>query len=40
MEGSLVDLSKYRLDTAIENLEDARLLMGEKKYKSAVNRSY
>ena len=23
MEGGLVDLSKYRLDTAIENLEEA-----------------
>lgn len=40
MEGSLIDLSKYRLDTALENLEDAKLLFTENKYKSAVNRSY
>lgn len=40
MEGSLIDLSKYRLDTALENLEDAKLLFAENKYKSAVNRSY
>jgi uncharacterized protein (UPF0332 family) len=40
MESSLIDLSKYRFETAVENLEDAKILLKENKYKSAVNRSY
>lgn len=40
MEGSLKELSEYRFHRACEDLEDARLLMDAKSYKSSVNRSY
>lgn len=40
MEGSITDLSKYRLDSAETNLNAARLLYEAKDFKSSVNRSY
>lgn len=40
MESSLNELSKYRFQRACEDLEDARLLMNAKSFKSSVNRSY
>lgn len=40
MEGSLTELSRYRFERACEDLEDARLLLQAKRYKSSVNRSY
>ena len=40
MESSIVELSKYRYQTAIENLETARLNYREGMFKQAVNRSY
>lgn len=40
MEGSLVDLSKYRLDKAKDVLKDAELLFKGGSYASSANRSY
>lgn len=40
MESSLNELSQYRFRRACEDLEDARLLLQEKRFKSSVNRSY
>ena len=40
MEGSLMELSKYRFARAGEDLRDAKMLLDAKSYKSSVNRSY
>ena len=40
MEGSLVDLSKYRLSTAKSDLNAAKVLYSAKEFRGAVNRSY
>ena len=40
MERSVIDLSKYRFQTAIEELESAELLSDSQKYKASVTRSY
>ena len=40
MEGSMIDLSKYRFQSANEDLETAYLLMKDGKFKASVNRSY
>ena len=40
MEGSVIDLSKYRLESAGDDLNAAELLYEAKQYKSSVNRSY
>ena len=40
MEGSVIDLSKYRLESAGDDLNAAKLLYEAKQYKSSVNRSY
>ena len=40
MEGSLTDLSKYRLQSAMEDLISAKLLYEAKQFKSSINRSY
>ena len=40
MEGGLKDLSDFRIETAIEDLETARILMDNKKYRASMNRSY
>lgn len=40
MEGSVRDLSKYRFESAEDDLESARVLLKEGKYKASVNRSY
>lgn len=40
MESGIIDLSKYRFDTAKSNLNTARLLYEAKDFKSSVNRSY
>ncbi len=40
MESSIIDLSKYRYQTAVDDLETARINIREGKYKQAVNRSY
>jgi uncharacterized protein (UPF0332 family) len=40
MEGSVIDLSKYRYETAKENLDAALTLLNDRKFKASVNRSY
>ena len=40
MEGSMIDLSKYRFDTAIDELDTSKELLKTQKYKASVNRSY
>ena len=40
MEGSLIDLSKYRLTTAKSDLNAARVLYSAKEFRAAVNHSY
>lgn len=40
MESSLTELSKYRLQTAVEDLDSAIALKEIGQYKSSINRSY
>ena len=40
MEGGLIDLSKYRFETAREDLEIAKMLFDAGKWKASLNRSY
>lgn len=40
MESSIIDLSKYRFQTAEDELDTAIVLRDGKKYKASVNRSY
>ena len=40
MERSVIDLSKYRFQTALEELESAEVLCDSQKYKASVTRSY
>ena len=40
MEGVVKDLSKYRFETSLENLEDAKLMFENGRYKNALNRGY
>ncbi|MBR6222139.1 MAG: HEPN domain-containing protein [Lachnospiraceae bacterium] len=40
MENSVEVLSKYRYETAIEALEDARLMFQNERYKNSLNRAY
>lgn len=40
MEGSMKELSKYRITKAEEVLADATFLLEQKSYASSVNRSY
>lgn len=40
MEGSIIELSKYRFMTSQENLEDARIMYENGRYKNALNRAY
>ena len=39
MEGSVIDLSKYRFESAKEDLETARSRIKDGKFKASVNRS-
>ena len=40
MEGSIVDLSKYRYQSAEEDLTASKTLLNAGQYKASVNRSY
>ena len=40
MEGSVIDLSKYRYETAKDDLDTAKVMLRAEKYKAAINRSY
>ncbi len=40
MEGSVGELSKYRFETAVEALDDSRMMFENGRYKNALNRGY
>ena len=40
MEGSIKELSKYRFERAIEELDNAKAMLDTNRYKLALNRSY
>lgn len=40
MEGSVEELSKYRFETGIEAINDAKLMYENARYKNALNRAY
>ena len=40
MEGGLIDLSKYRFETAREDLDTAKMMFDAGKWKASLNRSY
>lgn len=40
MEGSIIDLSKYRYEAALDDLDTAKMLLRDGKLKASVNRSY
>lgn len=40
MEERIKELSKYRFETSLENLEDAKLMFENGRYKNALNRAY
>ena len=40
MERSIIDLSKYRLDTSKSDLNVANMLFDAKEFRASVNRSY
>lgn len=40
MESSVIQLSQYRFERAVEMLNDAKILLKQKSYASSVNRSY
>ena len=39
MEERVKELSKYRFETSLENLEDAKLMFENGRYKNALNRA-
>ena len=40
MEDRIIELSKYRFETSMENLEDARIMLSNGRYRNALNRAY
>lgn len=40
MEGSVIELSKYRLETAYSDLDTAKALYELKQFRASINRSY
>lgn len=40
MECSIKNLSKYRFESSVEALEDARIMYHAGRYKNALNRAY
>ena len=40
MENSIKELSRYRYETSLEDLEDARLMYANGRYKNTLNRGY
>lgn len=40
MEGSVTTLAKYRYETSLETLEDAKIMLKNGRYKNALNRAY
>ena len=40
MEERIKELSKYRFETSLENLQDAKLMYENGRFKNALNRAY
>lgn len=40
MESSIAELAKYRYETSIEAIEDAKIMFENGRYKNALNRAY
>ena len=40
MEERLIELSKYRINTSCESLEEARIMFENGRYKNSLNRAY
>ena len=40
MDSSVKDLSKYRFETSLENITDAKIMFDNGRYKNALNRAY
>ena len=40
MESSVIDLSKYRFESSLEDLDDARIMFDNGRYKNTLNRAY
>ena len=40
MEGTVEELSRYRFETGIEAINDAKLMYENERYKNALNRAY
>lgn len=40
MEGSVKALSKYRFETSLDNITDAKIMLDNGRYKNALNRAY
>lgn len=40
MERSLNELSKYRFETSLEDIDDAKLMFDNGRYKNTLNRAY
>lgn len=40
MEGSLKELARYRFDSSVEALADAKIMFHNGRYKNALNRAY
>ena len=40
MESSIAELAKYRYETCIEAIEDAKIMFENGRYKNAMNRAY
>ena len=40
MESSIVELSKYRFESSLEALADAKIMYNNSRYKNALNRAY
>ena len=40
MERSVSELSKYRFETSLEDLDDAKIMFDNGRYKNTLNRAY
>ncbi|MBO6149494.1 MAG: HEPN domain-containing protein [Lachnospiraceae bacterium] len=40
MEGGIKELSKYRFETSRENIEDAKIMYANGRFKNSLNRAY
>ena len=40
MESSIKDLSKYRFETSLDSITDAKIMFDNGRYKNALNRAY